>query len=164
MISDRKILRASRPFIPVNRSRRLHGVDLTDFRRAFVNADKSRSRRSFYENVKRFYATQSQLPHIRPKYTCALHISNNIFIHLLSRITKRLYATRSQLPHIQPKYTCAFHISIGRFIHLLPRIAKRLYATQSQLPHIRPKHKRPSHISNDHTKTYKILNYSKYKI
>ena len=76
MISDRKILRAPRPFIPVNRSRRLHGVDLTDFRRAFVNADKSRSRRSFYENVKRFYDNM--------KYSCRkLKI---VFIKTMSRL------------------------------------------------------------------------------
>ena len=76
MISDRKILRAPGPFIPVNRSRCLHGVDLTDFRRAFVNADKSRPRRSFYENVKRFYDNM--------KYSCRkLKI---VFIKTMSRL------------------------------------------------------------------------------
>ena len=53
--------------------------------------------------AKRLYATQSQLPHIRPKYTCAFHISIGRFIHLLPRIAKRLCATQSNFRTSDPK-------------------------------------------------------------
>ena len=114
--------------------------------------------------AKRLFATQSHLPHIRPKYTCPfIYLTEDLSVYFLElpnahTLLNRNFRTSDPNIHATFIYLTV-DLCISSQNYTLPP-----YTTQSQLLHIRPKHRRPSHMSNDHTKTYKILNYSKNKI